>query len=182
MGLSAGVRRFWLGVLTMQDFAKTVRVGAGQSGNVYCRIEFKTGKLSITGVEGPKANGDALGACGQIVMHDWELTSYAPHWNAEKVAQFRAIWDKWHLNDMQAGSLAQTAYLDANPVQYKYPECHYTKACEVLRAAGLNPDPNYIHNGKPYAYGSAWLRVDVPADALEFLKALPDTDKTPAWV
>jgi len=33
-----------------------------------------------------------------------------------------------------------------------------------------------------YHYGSAWQREEVPADVLDFLRALPDTDMTPAWV
>lgn len=31
-----------------------------------------------------------------------------------------------------------------------------------------------------YAYGSAWLKEDVPVGVLEFLEGLPDSDKTPA--
>jgi hypothetical protein len=33
-----------------------------------------------------------------------------------------------------------------------------------------------------YEYGSKWNHVDVPMDVLKFLVALPNTDKTPAWV
>lgn len=33
-----------------------------------------------------------------------------------------------------------------------------------------------------YKYGSAWLKEEVPADVLDFLRSLPDTDGTPAWV
>lgn len=33
-----------------------------------------------------------------------------------------------------------------------------------------------------YEYGSKWLREDVPTDVLDFLRALPETDVTPAWV
>lgn len=33
-----------------------------------------------------------------------------------------------------------------------------------------------------YEYGSAWKREELPADVVAFLEALPDTDKTPAWV
>lgn len=31
-------------------------------------------------------------------------------------------------------------------------------------------------------YGSAWFREEVPAEALEFLRNLPDTDRQPAWI
>lgn len=55
-------------------------------------------------------------------------------------------------------------------------------ACDALAAAGLNPDPGYMHNGAPYRYGSAWLCVGAPQDVLDFLQSLPDTDRTPAWI
>ncbi len=164
---------------------KVIRIGRINTGgcfpvDLFCRIEIKAGRLSISGVEGPKANGDAYGSCGQIDMHEWVVTEYAPGWNASQVARFREVWGAWHLNDMQAGSPAQTAYLKAHPITDRLN--HFDKASEALAAAGLNPDPNYLHNGKPYRYGSAWLRVDLPADVIAFLESLPTTDKTPAWV
>jgi hypothetical protein len=167
---------------------KVIRVGTvrlyanGPAVSLFCRIEFADGRLSITGVEGPTRNGNARGGCGQIVMNPWSIVTYAPGWDAALVERFRAVWQEWHLNDMQAGSPAQTAFLKANPVTAVYPECHYTKASAALESAGLNPDPDYVHERKPYRYGSAWLRVDVPAEVIEFLQSLPDADRAPAWV
>lgn len=161
---------------------KTIRIGVNENGNIYCKISFKNGKLSITGVEGPLVNGDCRGSCGQINMHDWNIQNYATGWDDGLARQFREVWDKWHLNDMQAGSPAQEAYLAQNPIKAVYPESHYTKASEALTAAGLNPDPNYTHNGNPYSYGSAWLKKDVPDEVVAFLHGLPATDITPAWV
>lgn len=160
----------------MEVLNKVVRVGKGPDGNVFCNIKFADGKLSITGVIGPKSDGNCKGSCGQIDMSEWDITKYAPGWTRELEQQFRTVWGEWHLNDLQAGSPAQTAYLKANP------EKSYDKACEALTAAGLNPDPGYLHNGKPYKYGNAWLGVGVPADVLDFLAALPETDIQPAWV
>lgn len=56
-----------------------------------------------------------------------------------------------------------------------YPVSYYTWAGEQLAAHGLNPDPNYLHNGAPYKYGSAWLEVPVPAEVLEELFGLPES-------
>lgn len=75
-----------------------------------------------------------------------------------------AVWREWHLNDLTAGSPAQEAWLKANPIEAKYPESHYDKASKALAEAGLNPDPNYQHDGKPYKYGHAWLTREIPAD------------------
>ena len=156
---------------------KIVRLGTGPDGNVYCRIKYTEGRLSIKGVEGPKANGGCRGACGQIVMHLKgcpESISPAPGWNTATIARFFDTWDRWHLNDEREGTPAQEAYLREHPVAGNSLN-HYTRACEALAAVGLNPDGGY-------KYGSAWLREDVPQDVLDWLFSLPDADRTPAWV
>lgn len=163
---------------TVKNLNKTVRIGNGDCGDIFCKIEIHDGKLSITGVEGPMRNGHAKGSCGQIVMHEWSLETIAPGWSVELIAAFRAIWNRWHLNDMVAGSPAQMQWLRDNPIpesEYVYPKNHYTVVCEKLAAVGLNPD-----NG--YSYGDSWNREELPQSVWDFLAALPDTDKTPAWV
>lgn len=159
---------------------KIVRIGMSPEGDVFCRIKTTVlDNLSITGVIGPTRDGNCKGSCGQIIMSDWGIRTYAPGWTPELEAKFREVWEAWHLNDMNAGSPAQRAYLKANPITDRLN--YYAKACEALEAAGLNPDPNYLHNGKPYKYGSAWLKERVPEEVLQFLASLPDTDIQPAW-
>jgi hypothetical protein len=144
---------------------KIVRLGTrkiygGRSYSVYCEITIKDGKLSIHGVEGPLASGNCLGSCGQIDMGGLEMDSYAPGWSAELVEQFADVWDRWHLNDMQAG-------------------------CEHQRALGwtkYNEHPNEPCPECGYKYGSAWLKEELPQEVIDFLASLPDTDRTPAWV
>ena len=88
------------------------------------------------------------------------------------------IWDKWHLNDMRAGTPAQTEYLDTIKSEFPgYPTSHYEWACNQLAEVGLNPDPE-----TDYRYGSAWLREEVPQDVIDWLFSLPNTDRQPAWV
>lgn len=159
------------------DFVKIVHVGEGERGAVFCKIAFKSGKLSITGVIGPKANGDCTGSSGQINDGNWGITQYATAWDKNLEDKFLNVWGKYHLNDMIPGSPAQMQYLEENPVSAIYPESRYEKACAVLTAAGLNPDPGFLHNGKPYSYGHAWLRIDVPDSVVNFLQALPSGDK-----
>jgi len=176
---------------------KTVRIGNGRTHggrgySIFCRIEYTDGRLSITGVEGPLSSGNCLGGCGQIVMSLNEKEnrlkiSPAPGWTRGMIKRFFAVWEKWHLNDMRAGSPAQTAEIEKHIFPREYSSSHYSWACAILEDAGLQPDAGYIHEGPnvepgPYKYGSAWLSVPVPADVLEFLEGLPVTDRQPAWV
>lgn len=237
------------------NFSKVVRVGQGENGDVFCKIEFANGKLSISGVEGPTRNGNARGSCGQIVMSEWNIGTYAPGWDAEIEKKFREIWDTWHLNDMRAGCQHQrgpewepkditiyhfrlsdqvekeikaakkralavlltgetftptidevkvctledritspTAELPEFLKPYyvpngpQYAGDHYNKPFEVKKSNWVNPSEHpegYLSKPCPvcdYKYGHAWIREEVPAEVIEFLKSLPDTDKTPAWV
>ena len=167
----------------MENFTKVLCVGITRdSGRLYAKVQFKDGKLTITGVEGPLPNGNARGSCGQIVMSEWDITDYALGWSPELVQEFREVWNRWHLNDLKAGSPAQEQYLRDHPVNAVYPESHYDKASKALEEAGLNPDPGYLHEGRPYKYGTRWLREEVPAEVLEWLRGLPPAISTPAWI
>jgi hypothetical protein len=179
---------------------KTVRLGTAKTPgdmwySVYCRIRIKPGGvLSITGVEGPTIAGNCYGSCGQISSAlDPDKIQPAPEWTRERIRHFLAIWQRWHLNDMRAGTPRQEAYLREHILDYikEKSECnvslpHHNWATRVLDGAGLNPDPELLHsvNGKigPYRYGSAWLTEVLPLDVLAWLDALPLADKTPAWV
>ena len=157
---------------------KIIRIGIcqayGRKFNTYCRIKFDGGRIAITGVEGPKGNGDCVGSCGQI-NGAWDVVEYAPGWTPELVVAFRMMWGRWHLNDMRAGTPAQEAHLRLLELRGVVPgPDHYRWALDVLASAGLQPDGGY-------SYGSKWNTEEVPADVLAFLQSLPDTDKTPAW-
>lgn len=195
--------------MDMTPFRKVVEIGSNADvGRVYIKIEYATnphapgykadgeignGRLSISGVEGPRANGNCKGSCGQIAMHmdDDYLAAlninrvwkrrYGTRARAE-IRQLLNTWDRWHLNDMVAGSPRQMAYIRANPDKFKGARDYYANALAVLGEAGLNPDTEYLHNGEPYKYGHAWLREDVPADVLDWLRNLPDAEHEPAWV
>jgi hypothetical protein len=144
------------------------------SGRKNCKAviewEIKEGRFSMSaGIWNPRETD--YYTCGQAVD---TVASFFPH--DKKAQRMLEIWKKWHLNDMKAGSPAQEAFLATNPVSYTYPETHYEKACEALAAAGINPDPNYIHNGKPYEYGSAWLKVELPAEVIAEINSWSDAD------
>lgn len=171
----------------MEKFTKVVRIGTaktfrGRSYSIFCKITYserEAGQLCISGVEGPTRGGNALGACGQIDMHlKNEVAKIAPAlgWSHGLIREFLAVWDRWHLNTMKAGTSAQEAHLKAIENEFPgYPMSHYDWACKRLDIANL-----LVDNG--YKYGTSWLREEVPEDVLKFLKSLPDTDKQPAWI
>jgi hypothetical protein len=158
-----------------------VDIGRNKGANLYCKIELtQEGRLSISGVEGPLPSGNALGSCGQIDMHEWKFKKLHKGWTPALVSKFRKVWDQWHLNDMKAGSPRQEAALKewlSSGARYDY-----AAACEMLKSKGLLEDQDYIHEGKPYRYGSAWLRAKLPSEVISFLASLPKSTNQPAWV
>ena len=137
--------------------------------DVFAKIDWDGTRLSITGVEGPKRNGDCWGGCGQVVMHADEWIAGAD-FTAPQLARFIELWNRWHLNDMCAGSPAQREFLREHPVTATWPESHLDKARSALREAWL------------YSYGTAWLTESIPDEVLAELLSLPESTKTPAWV
>jgi len=117
--------------------------------------------------------GDNLSICGnvgniaygQIRDELLNITETAPGWTVGKIAKLYQIWKDWHLNDLTAGSPAQEAWIAQSGVRA------YQDILEQMPADILH-DATYLHNGKPYTYGSAWLRKEVPGDVLEWLRAL----------
>lgn len=102
------------------DFRRVIRPGKvklpwGQGTrlfDVFCKIEYKAGRLSISGVEGPMENGNARGGCGQIDMHlegGRKVYDLAPGWTSPMIIKFFAAWKEWHLNDMSPSCEHQDA-------------------------------------------------------------------------
>jgi hypothetical protein len=156
-----------------------VRIG-DRFANVFVSIRMdRDGELHITGVEGPLANGNARGSCGQIgvsytpefVRANFKINF--PRWTEDQFLKFLEIWDRWHLNHMRAGTPTQMEWIRSN----REPGDDYVKTKRKLSEAELNPDPD-----TGYSYGSAWLKEDVPDSVLAFLEGLPETNKSYAWV
>lgn len=145
---------------------KTIDLGKidyNQSGRKNCRvtvdIEIRDdGELSICGnIWNPR--GTDCYSCGQNLD---EIGKLFP--SSEKVQRIVAIWKRWHLNNMKAGSPRQESHLREHPLSYEYPTTHFDEALKVLGAVGLNPDMKYMRDGKPYQYGSAWLKEELPSE------------------
>lgn len=176
-----------------EQFTHTHHVGRTQYGRLFVTIKHKDGKLSITGVVGPMRNGDCRGSCGQVRSELLELTSYATGWDARLAKRLYDVWQRWHLNDMVAGSPAQEQFLrnKRKQVVAEHPEyenaphsipsklgfdSHYNMVCSWLSDADL-----LVDNG--YRYGTKWLHEYLPAQLVDWLYGLPAGDDTipPCW-
>lgn len=125
---------------------KRYLVGPG----VYVEWSLVDGNFSMTGT----INKYMGGSCGQNLDSIAELFP-----DDEKLQRMVAVWREWHLNDMTAGSPAQEAALKTIKSDFPgYPVSWYDWACCALHDMGLQPDPNYLYNNKPYSYGSRWLK------------------------
>jgi len=149
---------------TVANQSKIFRIGTaktyrGASYDVFVKAELKDGRLSLSGVEGPRKNDNCVGSCGQINMSTWDIENYAPGWNAALEGRLRKIWKNWHLNDMRA-------------------ECAHQRA----RGENWTSHPSAQCPDCGYKLGSAWLREEVPQEILNELFSMPETDRAPAWV
>jgi hypothetical protein len=122
---------------------------------VFVKVNWDGRRLSITGVEGPRNDGNCYGGCGQIRLDE---SRPARGWHAEDVSRLRQVWERWHLNDMRAGCAHQR---EAN--------WNNARIGEPCQECG-------------YRYGTQWLFEEVPPLVVAFLAELPVSTVTPAWV
>ncbi len=140
---------------------KIINIGKIEHGQIFCKIEIKKDVLSISGVIGPMLSGNCKGACGQInseIIENTGLIKFAKGWNNLKLKGFLNIWDRWHLNDLRAG-------------------CQHQRIEEWNKE--MISEPCNVCN---YKYGTKWLKEELPEYVIEYLEALPESAKTPAWV
>lgn len=148
--------------------------GACEPVKVWVRASVKDGELSIVGVVNPKQSGDCH-SCGQIRDTLLELDFYGEGWDWSKVKILHDIWKEWHLNHLIAGSPAQENWTKENPQFESYSD----RIANM--PAHIKTDATYLHNGKPYVYGSAWLKRKLPADVIEILNGFPDAQTVCPW-
>ena len=83
------------------------------------------------------------------------------------------LWKLYHLNDLHAGTIEQEEALDKWWASSKDNiDRDYHKDCEYLKSIGLY---EVDYNGKPYRYGTAWLKRDIPEEDLNQIKELLET-------
>ena len=174
-------------------FKKVVNLGTVKNiGNIFCEIRIRDNgeykELSISGVEGPRKNGNCRGSCGQIndtivehIERD-EFNKFAAGWDKKSILHFIEVWKEWHLNGMKAGNAKQEAFVKKYIEEHPMERHTYTNICKVLEEHNLFEDKDDIYNGKPYKYGNAWRYVALPEEVIEYVKSLPETKIIPALV
>jgi hypothetical protein len=156
------------------SFEKWVDAGLGKYGRVFVAVKWDGSRLSITGVEGPKRNGDATGSCGQCIgALDWITEPLVD------VARLRDVWNRWHLNDMRPACEHQRAASWGDETlevgeKREQKRAGWVYQGEHPRGVLMKPCPEC-----GYKYGSAWLREEVPADVIDYLCSLPASDACP---
>ena len=127
--------------------------------DVFLKVEFADGCLTISGVEGPLKTGNCLGSCRQIEYWTKLSNIKGKDLSLKECIKLLNIWREWHLNNMQAGCEHQRELL----------KCIKDRSYDHLMKI-----PEFKKCSKcDYAYGSAWLKKEVPTNVLEWLKNLP---------
>lgn len=120
-------------------------------------IRYDTGKGRLSLV------GNGRHGSGQVYEY---LTTdkSAPGFTRFHCHKLQYIWERWHLNDMKAGTPRQEEAVR----NWKRNNLNkgYNEACEMLSELGILVDDGY-------RYGTSWLKEEVPVDVLEWLFSLP---------
>lgn len=142
------------------NFTKRVSPGTKNKQRVWVNIRYNEGRLSLSGDHRGHGMGqivDSVKPAGMTLTKGWT------HGTASRL---HSVWNRWHLNDMRAGTPAQEEFLRSNPQINKG---YFAGVLDELEKAGLNPDPT---TGD--LYGHKWHHEEVPVDVLKFLAQLPE--------
>lgn len=98
--------------------------------------------------------------------------------NNKRVQRIVEIWDRWHLNDMNAGTRRQKEAIKEGREKWKQNgkgawKFNYNEQCKYLESVGL-----LVDNG--YEYGTAWLVEPLPGEIEEEIKQLFGVSSTDA--
>ena len=86
------------------------------------------------------------------------------------------IWKRWHLNDMNAGTVRQSECIRRHKEEHPEWRFDYDLTCKILKEHGLYEDEQYLVDGKPYKYGEGGLFHEIPHEILlELVGILEET-------
>ena len=114
-------------------------------------VEYNDGRFSVSGNVWNSKETDVISG-GQNLD---ELLKFLN--NNDTFVEIYLLWKQYHLNDLNAGTPLQTAYLKGlnKPKNADF----YTWECKQLEKVNLLWDK---WGGKPYKYGTKWLKIDIP--------------------
>jgi hypothetical protein len=121
------------------------------------QVKLKDERLSIVGLI---YEGDTLLENEENLLHGGQCKKEAKKFIPDLLYQ---IWDRWHLNDMRAGTPAQRKLL--RELFTVCPNANYDQQCEFLEQRDLLFDGDY-------KYGSAWLKEELPQDVIDYVHSL----------
>ena len=168
-GILVEIRRQWVELTgDLKDHAcpHYLSYASGSPTSFGSRLMY--GELNIVGLINTMAELDAQYYAEALAAYEADCAAGLPPAEATR-----------DHGDMNAGSKAQRALLNSlearqeralaqkhwplyaekhglNPGRYGFDYHEWAKYW--LTQAGLQPDPNYIRDGKPYSYGSAWVK------------------------
>lgn len=170
----------------------TVLIGK-QKAQVFVKISYQNRCLSLTGVQGPLPSGNCRGSCGQIQL-TIEPGQLGEGWTRTKLDRLINIWEKYHLNDMQAGCEHQRADWDTTSeievVTYKLTSearIQREAAEELATEAAIIGRTAILDNTEKALLACEWWRsIPNPPDADSPLSGCYEVDKretkTVSWV
>lgn len=156
-----------------KNLGKAAYIGTRRSNLVQLELELRN-KESARDWETlePVENVIELSICGSIWNHigsdiysgGQNIAECVGFFPTKENRRIRQIWREYHLNDMNAGTKAQTEFLDTvkKETGWKY---DYSVACNMLKIAGLYED-------RGYKYGHGWLYRPIPVEVIEEIKSL----------
>lgn len=95
----------------------------------------------------------------------------------EEFEEFLDIWDKWHLNDLNAGTERQKEIIEEHKDEQKYKKFDefLDRPKAILEDFDAEPDKETEGFGdEGYSYGSAWLYQPLPQDVIDFVEDFKD--------
>ena len=103
----------------------------------------------------------ALSICGEIkglaYGQCWEEMKELAVEKRQNFDEIIEVWEKYHLNDLKAGTPAQNNIAKEYCKEHRY---DYNAICDLLKEQGI-----YEDNG--YRYGSSWLFEKIPESVLD---------------
>jgi len=120
------------------------------NGNIFTvRIKIEDGELSMVG-----KGGHGCGQCQDSIV--------PKNIDQERIVR---IWNKWHLNNMHAGTEKQENAKNAMGLS------GYGETVKYLKSIGLYVDHTQVPG---YVYGTAWLRKELPDNIETILNSICD--------